>query len=45
VNALAYALDFVLGKRRGGMKDGDGVRAIGGVNAVEDQGMKVNIER
>ncbi len=26
------------------MKGGDGVRAVGGVDAVEDQCMKVNIE-
>jgi len=44
VDALAHALDFVLGKRGRGVKDGDGVVAIGSVDAVEHKSMKVNVE-
>ncbi len=35
MNALAYALDLVLGERGRGVEDGNGVGAIGGVDAVE----------
>ncbi len=44
MNALAYALDFVLGEWGRGAEGGKGVGAIGGVDAVEHQRMKVNVE-